>query len=47
MNCRMDTKRKILLALGMRFEDKDYVFPSTTEMSAEMPRPPQQPPHFS
>jgi DNA-binding XRE family transcriptional regulator len=29
MNCRMDTKRKILLALGMRFEDKDHVFPST------------------
>ncbi len=28
MNCRMDTKRKILLALGMRFEDKDYVFPA-------------------
>ena len=28
MNCRMDTKRKILLALGMRFEDKEYVFPS-------------------
>ena len=28
MNCRMDTKRKILLALGLRFEDKDYVFPS-------------------
>jgi DNA-binding XRE family transcriptional regulator len=27
MNCRMDTKRKILLALGLRFEDKDYVFP--------------------
>ena len=27
MNCRMDTKRKILLALGMRFEDKEYVFP--------------------
>ena len=27
MNCRMDTKRKILLALGMRFEDKDQVFP--------------------
>ncbi len=23
----MDTKRKILLALGMRFEDKDQVFP--------------------
>jgi len=28
MNCRMDTKRKILLALGMSFEDKDQVFPS-------------------
>ena len=28
MNCRMDTKRKILLALGMRFEDKEFVFPS-------------------
>ena len=27
MNCRMDTKRKILLALGMSFEDKDQVFP--------------------
>ena len=26
MNCRMDTKRKILLALGLRFEDKDQVF---------------------
>jgi DNA-binding XRE family transcriptional regulator len=30
MNCRMDTKRKILLALGMRFEDKDYVFPPSS-----------------
>ena len=29
MNCRMDTKRKILLALGMSFEDKDQVFPPT------------------
>ncbi len=29
MNCRMDTKRKILLALGLRFEDKELVFPST------------------
>ena len=47
MNCRMDTKRKILLALGMRFEDKDYVFPSTSDMPVEMPRPPQQSPHFS
>jgi DNA-binding XRE family transcriptional regulator len=32
MNCRMDTKRKILLALGMRFEDKDRVFPSLTHV---------------
>ena len=30
MNCRMDTKRKILLALGLRFEDKDKVFPSSS-----------------
>jgi DNA-binding XRE family transcriptional regulator len=28
MNCRMDTKRKILLALGLRFEDKDQVWPT-------------------
>jgi DNA-binding XRE family transcriptional regulator len=27
MNCRMDTKRKILLALGLRFEDKDQGVP--------------------
>ena len=26
MNCRMDTKRKILLALGLRVSDKDRVF---------------------
>ncbi len=26
MNCRMDTKRKILLALGIPFENKDQVF---------------------
>jgi DNA-binding XRE family transcriptional regulator len=32
MNCRMDTKRKILLALGLRFEDRDRVFPSTMDM---------------
>ena len=34
MNCRMDTKRKILLALGLRFEDKDHVFPSRRSMLA-------------
>ena len=34
MNCRMDTKRKILLALGMRFEDKDQVFPPASALEA-------------
>ncbi len=43
MNCRMDTKRKILLALGMRFEDKDYVFPPS-DLSGE-PTPSQPPQH--
>jgi DNA-binding XRE family transcriptional regulator len=39
MNCRMDTKRKILLALGLRFEDKDHVFPSAPRnASPEFPR---------
>ena len=38
MNCRMDTKRKILLALGLRFEDKDQVFPpATTHEFSERP----------
>ncbi len=27
-SCRMDTKRKIILALGMRLSDKDRVFGS-------------------
>ncbi len=27
LRCRMDTKRKILQALGVRFEDRDKVFP--------------------
>jgi len=27
MPCRMDTKRKILLALGLNLADKDKVFP--------------------
>ncbi|MFH1808624.1 MAG: helix-turn-helix domain-containing protein [Pseudomonadota bacterium] len=26
MSCRMDTKRKIILALGMKLEEKDKVF---------------------
>ena len=45
--CRLDTKRKILLALGMRFEDKDYVFPPTSDSSGDAMRPPESPPHFS
>ena len=36
MNCRMDTKRKILLALGLRFEDRGLVFP-TASRSREIP----------
>ena len=39
MNCRMDTKRKILLALGLRFEDKDQVFPSKRLMQLMMTTP--------
>jgi hypothetical protein len=35
MNCRMDTKRKILLALGLRFEDKDHVFPPASAFGDE------------
>lgn len=27
MHCRMDTKRKIMLALGLKLTDKDKVFP--------------------
>jgi DNA-binding XRE family transcriptional regulator len=39
MACRMDTKRKILLALGLRFEDKDHVFPPKRRSTAlEFPR---------
>ena len=37
MNCRMDTKRKILLALGMRFEDKDQVFPQRSPRRTATP----------
>ncbi|MFO1520263.1 MAG: helix-turn-helix transcriptional regulator [bacterium] len=29
MNCRMDTKRKIILALGLKLSDKDKVFPES------------------
>jgi hypothetical protein len=37
----MDTKRKIILALGLRFEDKELVFPSNLPsfMHPNMGRP--------
>jgi DNA-binding XRE family transcriptional regulator len=31
--CRLDTKRKILLALGLRISDKDQVFGGAAEAS--------------
>jgi len=40
MNCRMDTKRKILVALGLRFEDKDMVF---TSMRRSVPQMSEEP----
>ena len=40
MNCRMDTKRKILLALGLRFEDKELVFPSLRRLMSPMSEEP-------
>ena len=38
LNCRMDTKRKILLALGLRFEDKDLVFPPQKPLDFILPQ---------
>lgn len=35
MPCRMDTKRKIILALGMTIEDKDQVFSPEEEGTEE------------
>lgn len=43
MNCRMDTKRKILLALGLRFEDKDRVFPSNSSFDMSFATAPSTP----
>jgi DNA-binding XRE family transcriptional regulator len=34
-NCRLDTKRKIILALGKKIEQKDDVFPSVGEATAD------------
>ena len=35
--CRLDTKRKILLALGLRISDKDQVFGMAADHSAAIP----------
>lgn len=37
-SCRMDTKRKIILALGMRLSDKDKVFGSRGETADDPDR---------
>ena len=37
--CRLDTKRKILLALGLRVSDKDQVFGMLQPQSDETPEP--------
>jgi DNA-binding XRE family transcriptional regulator len=34
--CRLDTKRKILLALGLRVSDKDRVFAAAEEETAAL-----------
>lgn len=36
MTCRMDTKRKIILALGLKLTDKDKVFPEGLEEFQEV-----------
>ena len=33
--CRLDTKRKVLLALGMKISEKDKVFGSNSETTME------------
>ena len=45
MNCRMDTKRKILLALSLRITDKDQVFGSVAR-TAHAERAPNDLPDF-
>jgi DNA-binding XRE family transcriptional regulator len=42
--CRLDTKRKILLALGLRVSDKDRVFAVAEEEPAVF-RAPESPDH--
>lgn len=37
--CRLDTKRKILLALGKRISDKDEIFAASAGSVASLSRP--------
>jgi DNA-binding XRE family transcriptional regulator len=36
LSCRMDTKRKIILALGLKLEEKDKVFGARNEVDDEV-----------
>jgi len=36
-SCRLDTKRKILMGLGLTFDDRDIVFPGATTPASESP----------
>jgi len=38
MNCRMDTKRKIILALGFKLSEKDKVFLDDETPPAQKPK---------
>jgi len=38
MDCRMDTKRKIILALGFKLTEKNKVFGSDSSGSQRVPR---------
>jgi hypothetical protein len=40
--CRLDTKRKILLALGLRVADKDRVFGTRAGGTSPQARPPAE-----
>ena len=35
--CRLDTKRKVLIALGLRISDKDRVFGALGDVSLSLP----------
>ncbi|MDG2334751.1 MAG: helix-turn-helix transcriptional regulator [Myxococcota bacterium] len=37
LSCRMDTKRKVLIGLGLTFEDRELVFPRRAKSDSEIP----------